>query len=62
MADRRVLTTTGLLDVAVYATAEGYVAEHPDGVLTSFGATEDEAVARLIAAVERSAAPSAEHQ
>jgi acylphosphatase len=56
MADRRIYTRRGPLEINVYATARGYVAELPDGSLSAFAATEDEAVARLAEAVERSPA------
>jgi hypothetical protein len=58
MADRRIFTRHGPLEVHVYVVARGYVAELLTGELSAFAPTEDEAVARLAEAVERSAASS----
>lgn len=55
MADRRIYTRRGPLEVDVYATARGYVAQLADGSLPAIAPTEDEAVNRLAEAVERSA-------
>ncbi len=50
--DRRIFTARGPLDVRVWSTASGVVAELLDGSLSAVGATEDEAVARLALAVD----------
>ena len=54
MRDRRVLTRHGELWLGVWVSSSGYVAESLDRELSAFAATEGEAVARLIAAVEAS--------
>ncbi len=53
MADRRILTRRGRMDVRVWVVRGKYAAELLGGSLTAFGKTADEAVTRLAEAVER---------
>lgn len=51
------LTRRGELWCAVWASSQGYVAESLDGYVSAFAETDDEAVARLVEAMDRIGAP-----